>query len=137
MATEMKISDDIRWGKIVKSWATGKNYVNPNDPPLTLPRTQPELVAMCLELGVTITFPDEQDGLAIIQYSPQTVVLKLPPKTMVEATERKFDGANAEYPMPPFYSKFFRADFPTDLSKEDLLDLHAARIGDYAVRNCG
>ena len=27
MGTQLVISDDILWGKLVKSWATGKNYI--------------------------------------------------------------------------------------------------------------
>ena len=29
MGTTLEIGNDILWGKLVKSWATGKNYVDP------------------------------------------------------------------------------------------------------------
>jgi hypothetical protein len=38
--------------------------------------------------------------------------------------------------MPRFYDDFFGARLP-QMVKKELLDLHAARIGDYSIRNCG
>jgi len=29
MGTMLEIGDDVLWGKLVKSWATGDNYVTP------------------------------------------------------------------------------------------------------------
>jgi hypothetical protein len=85
---------------------------------------------------VTIKFPDDQVGFAIMQYSPQSVTIKLPPKAMVEATEAQLKQGGAVYPMPPFYETFFNTPLP-NLNTSDLLDLHAARIGEYSLRNCG
>jgi len=87
-------------------------------------------------IDLAITFPDGMVGLAIIQYSPETAVLKLPPKKMVEDTEAKLKQRDAVYPMPKFYEEFFRTRLPS-LAEGELLNLHAARIGDYSIRNCG
>ena len=65
-------------------------------------------------------------GLAVIQYSPQTAVIKLPPKAMVEATEAKLEQPGAVYPMPEFYEEFFQVPLPA-LSRDQLFDLHAAQ----------
>ncbi len=135
MGTKLEISDDILWGKLVKSWATGKNYIAPNRPAPAIPRTMEDLLAQAADIGLTITFPDGMVGLEIIQYSSQTAVIKLPPKSMVEDTENELQHG-APYPMPRFYDDFFAAPLPS-MCTEDLLSLHAARIGDYSVRNCG
>ena len=87
-------------------------------------------------IGLSIIFPDGMVGLAVIQYSPQTVVIKLPPKAMVEETEAKLNEPNAKYPMPKFYEDFFGIPLPP-LLHDQLFQLHAARIGDYSIRNCG
>jgi hypothetical protein len=132
----MTISDDVKWGKLVKSWATGNNYFDPSKPAPPIPRSREELITQAAAVGVTIKFPDDQVGFAIMQYSPQTVTIKLPPKAMVEATEAQLKQGGAVYPMPPFYETFFNTPLP-NLNTSDLLDLHAARIGDYSIRNCG
>ncbi|HEX7565735.1 MAG TPA: hypothetical protein VF396_21190, partial [Bradyrhizobium sp.] len=132
MGTTLEISDDVLWGKLVKSWATGRNYVEPNGKPFAIPRTLDDLQATARDIGLTITFPDGMVGLAVIQYSPQTAVIKLPPKAMAEDTEAKLREPDAVYPMPKFYGDFFQVPLPA-LSREELFDLHAARIGDYSI----
>jgi len=136
MGTTLEISDDVRWGKLVKSWATGRNYFDAAAQPIPIPRTLDELVATARSFDVNIVFPDGMVGLAVIQYSPQTAVVKLPPKAMVEQTEAQLSLPGAVYPMPPFYEDFFQTPL-APMSKDELLNLHAARIGDYSIRNCG
>jgi len=55
---------------------------------------------------------------------------------MVEDTEAEFEAADALYPIPRFYEDFFHTPLPK-MGKTKLLELHAARIGDYSIRNCG
>ncbi|WFU16565.1 hypothetical protein [Bradyrhizobium sp. CB3481] len=136
MGTKLEISDDILWGKLVKSWATGENYITRDRPAPPIPRTLDELLAQAAEIGLRISFPDGMVGLQIVQYSRQTAVIKLPPKTMVEDTEGEFEAPDAFYPIPRFYEEFFHAPLPK-MDKAMLLQLHAARIGDYSIRNCG
>ena len=136
MGTTLEIGNDVLWGKLVKSWATGRNYVYPDASPIPIPRTLDELLANAAGINLSITFPDGMVGLAVIQYSPQTVVIKLPPKAMVEETEAKLNEPKAIYPMPKFYEDFFGIPLPP-LLHDQLFQLHAARIGDYSIRNCG
>lgn len=136
MGATLEIGDDVLWGKLVKSWATGRNYVVPDGAPFPIPRTLDELLAIAKSIDLAITFPDGMVGLAVIQYSPQTAVIKLPPKAMVEDTEARLRAPDAVYPMPKFYDAFFGVPLPR-LSVDKLFDLHAARIGDYSIRNCG
>lgn len=137
MGTTLEISDDVLWGKLVKSWATGTNYFVEHGPAIPIPRTLTELQAIVSSIpNLQVTFPDGMVGLAVMQYSPQTAVVKLPPKAMVEATEAQLNQPGAVYPMPKFYNTFFGTTLPA-MATDDLLRLHAARIGDYSIRNCG
>jgi hypothetical protein len=135
MGTKLEISDDTLWGQLVKSWATGTNYISPGRPAPAIPRTMEDLLTQAAEIGLAITFPDGMVGLQIVQYSSQTAVIKLPPKSMIEETEADL-VAGLHYPMPRFYDDFYGLPLPP-MANSKALDLHAARIGDYSVRNCG
>jgi hypothetical protein len=103
MGTKLEISDEILWGKLVKSWATGENYIMRGRPTPPIPERSRSCSSRAADIGLRISFPDGMVGLEIIQYSGQTVVIKLPPKAMVEATEAEFEATDVVYPMPRFY----------------------------------
>jgi len=128
------IGDDLRWGKLVKSWATGKSYLGPGTSAPPVPRTVKDLKDQCKEFGIEITIPASITALAVMQYSGETLALRLPPKSLVEATEKELGKPNSVYPMPPFYDAVYGKTVPPTADK---LDLHACRIGDYVIRNCG
>ena len=44
MGTKLEISDEILWGKLVKSWATGENYIVRGRPAPPIPRTLADLL---------------------------------------------------------------------------------------------
>ena len=69
-----------------------------------------------------------------MQYSAETLALRLPPKSLVEATETALGEPNSTYPMPGFYDEVYGKPLPPTTDK---LNLHACRIGDYSIRNCG
>ena len=135
MSSRIEISDDILWGQLLLSWATGKSHLAPGHASPALPRTMKDLQKQASEIGLAITFPDGMVGVQFVQFSSETIVIKLPPKEMVEATEAEL-VAGLQYPMPQFYDDFYDTRLPK-MTTEAALDLHAARIGDYAVRNCG
>jgi hypothetical protein len=132
MGTKIEISADILWGMLLLSWATGKNHLTPGRASPALPRTMEDLQKQASEIGLTITFPDGMLGVQFVEFSSETIVMKLPPKEMVEATEAEL-LAGLQYPMPQFYDDFYDTRLPK-MTTEAALDLHAARIGDYAVR---
>lgn len=137
MVDRFSVDDDIKWGKLVKSWATGKNYFDPTKPANPLPRTLDELKQQCASVGLGINIPAVSKGLAFIQYSAEVLAIKLPPKSMVEEAEIDFTHGG-HYAVPKFYDDFY-GRFGTPLTLPDMatkMDLHAARIGDYSVRMC-
>ena len=89
----IKVDSFLNWGKLVKTWATGKSYFENDSPPITIdklpiPRTLDELKAQTLLVGAGVTIPANVVGLAIVQYTPDTMVIRLPPKARIEATEK-------------------------------------------------
>jgi hypothetical protein len=70
----------------------------------------------------------------VMQYSAETLALRLPPKSLVEGTEAELGQQGSVYPMPAFYDTLYGKTVPATANK---LDLHACRIGDYSIRNCG
>jgi hypothetical protein len=142
MRPRFQVSDEIKWGKLVKSWATGSNYMGtgpasdqPSGPPIPLPRTIPELVKLCSDLGITISIPDFHKGLVIIQSSEEIFSIRLPPKSMVEETEADMRAGNA-YVAPKFYDDFYDKQLVLG-TMDKRFEFHAARIGDYSIRMCG
>ncbi|MGE3918785.1 MAG: peroxidase family protein [Hyphomicrobiaceae bacterium] len=128
------VNDEIKWGKLVKSFATGNNYLVENGAPIPLPRTIDDLKTLCANLGIVITMPDYHKGLVIIQSSEEVFSIRLPPKTMVEEMEQ-FLKDGGKYASPKFYDDFYGTTLTLTTEKEKL-DFHAARIGDYSVRMC-
>src|SRR5260370_41292214 len=87
MGATLDIGDDVLWGKLVKSWATGRNYVVPDGAPFPIPRTLDELLALAKSIDLAITFPDGMGGLAVIQCSPQAPGVDLAAQGMVEGNQ--------------------------------------------------
>ena len=134
-SSTIQISDDVLWGKLVKSWATGENYVNPGQPAFPLPRNLAELHKQTTDIGLTIKLPPSNTGLAFVQYSPEVATIKLPPKAMIEATEAEIKQPTGAYDIPQFYDDFYEKTLVIS-DADERMKFHAARIGDYSIRNC-
>jgi hypothetical protein len=129
----------LNWGKLVKTWATGKSYFENDSPPITIdklpiPRSIDELKAQMLLVGAGVSIPANVVGLAVVQYTPDTMVIRLPPKARIEAMEKTLsEPGMIAYDLPNFY-----ADFGTrELNVKERFDMHACRIGDYTMSMCG
>ncbi len=134
MRARFTVNDEIKWGKLIMSFATGNNYVAPGGPAIPVPRTLADLKQLCLDIGLVVSFPDYHKGLVVIQSSEEVFSIRLPPKTMTEETEA-FLKAGGNYAVPKFYDDFYQK--PLVLTTEQQkLDFQAARIGDYSVRMC-
>lgn len=134
MVDRVMISDELTWGRLVKSWATGDNYMGAGTTLPPVPRTLDELKAQCAQFNVGLQLPANITALAVMQYSEETVALRLPPRSLVKKSEQGFtSNPNDPYPMPKFYDQFYGHSLPAGINQ---MDLHACRIGDYVIRNC-
>jgi hypothetical protein len=154
-------NDYEKWGKLVKTWATGKNYVdysatedNPvptkeekNDPKYPKPRSFAEFVDQCGKATISIIFDDgantpvkrdEGMGLIVIQGDADVHVIRLPPvEKLLESEQRFLDGAT--YELPKFYSRVFGGAIlepNAQATKVDKMKLHAERVGEYTLNTC-
>lgn len=146
----LNVNNSINWGKLVKSWATGKNYFNAVKPAPAIPHTVEQLVATANEYGCGVTVAPWVKGLAVITYSHEVLALRLPPKDMIERSEALIRGEPdafappgsepaafkpSDYPIPDFYSDFTKIK-PDQRTVQDALDFHHARIGEYTMNSC-
>ena len=135
----MTVEDYVRWGKLVKTWATGESYFAEDSPAieineLPIPRSVDELKRQAALVGAGLSIPTNMVGLAIVQYSTDTVVIRLPPRERIKAKEAELMSSGTRpYPLPPIYLRIISSD----ASVEQKLDFHAARIGDYTISMCG
>lgn len=153
----INVSDNTIWGKLVKTWATGKNYVRHTptadkpfptevqDPPeFPKPTSLKHMVQMCTQAGMQLVFEDgnlrppvgenEPMGFVLLQVTSDTSVLRLPAKDKIEESEQFL--LNNSYVLPPFYKKLFNDQDPRSLSPEEKALLHAQRVGEYTINTC-
>jgi hypothetical protein len=142
------------WGKLVKTWATGRNYVdhqmtedNPvptaqeMPPKYPKPRSFEEFWDQCRTAQVGLVFDDGNDtpvprdegiGLIVLQGDGDVFVLRLPPQEILLEHEARFLNATT-YQLPKFYD-----DIPgKTATKVDRMTIHADRVGEYTLNTCG
>jgi hypothetical protein len=136
--THVPVASYLAWGKLIKTWATGKSYFENDSPPiavdkLPIPHSIEELRAQMVLVGAgALLPPDNVVGLAIVQYTPDTMVVRLPPKARIEAMEKTLEQPGA-YDFPTFYADFINRP----LERDERFAVHACRIGDYTMSMCG
>jgi hypothetical protein len=121
-----------QWGKLVKTWATGKDYVK-NGHKYPKPSSIEELKEQCAKAAVDATIPDHYKYIKFAEGDVDTVVIRLPNATMIAESEAKLEAPGSEYGLPPFYRAIFQNAAPV---VPDKLKLHAERIGDYSMNAC-
>lgn len=151
-----------RWGKLVKTWSTGKNYVEhlitdaapfpttvETDPRFPKPGTFREFVAQAQAAGVELFFDDgvnnpdvtgrEDIGFEIVDVSPDTHCVKLPPKDKIVASEDRLMTQGVSYTLPRFYERIHGTlPLPGQTStRSQKAALHAERVGEYTINTCG
>ena len=160
-------NDYPAWGKLVKTWATGRNYVdhamteeNPvpttqeMPPKFPKPRSFGEFWDQCGRAGVGLFFDDEKKtpvprndgiGLIVIQADADAYVLRLPPQEILLEHEGRFMASGGEYKLPPFYGRIFggpaNPTMPPNAGEVDTkvkrMTIHAERVGEYTLNTCG
>jgi hypothetical protein len=119
----IEVADHIEMGRLVIEWATDKN---------TRPKTLDELKA---QLDGIARVPDRIKSFEFCQGTKEKLVLRLPVKEMMEraVNEMSDPERNGNYPMPQFYSDFYRPGFSPVMSPLETL---MARVGDYTIAQC-
>ncbi|MBY0332502.1 MAG: hypothetical protein K2X49_17750 [Acetobacteraceae bacterium] len=132
----MKVVNWERWGDLVKTWTTGRPH-RANNKEYKVPRTLEELKAQCLDLDIGLKLPRHVTSLVVYTHEKGTMVLRLPPRDLVEASEEQLK-AGAAYDLPPFYASALgvAGQVPQLGDEKALMDFHARRIGDYTISNC-
>jgi hypothetical protein len=129
------VGDDYKWGLLVKSWATGQDYVGGDltkPYPYPRPQTLQEFNDQTAKAGAGVVIPRHITSLLMIQGTKEVLLIKLPPKEMVKDSENTLQ--TQPYTVPPFYSP--RAFGNTPAVVTDKMAFHAERIGDYTIRIC-
>jgi|ERR1043165_284611 hypothetical protein len=152
----------LKWGKLVKTWATGRDYVNhpisdqdpfpPDNPPQAIdnprPTTFAQLVSQCKAIDCELYFDDgvnDQDvqgnepiTLEVIQRDSNTMILRLPPPDKIKESELRLLQPGETYTLPQFYERIHetlpKPEQTTTPSQK--ATLHAERVGEYTINTC-
>ena len=130
----LQITNHERWGKLVKTWSTGKNYLE-DDNEYPVPETVEEFKEQLAKAQVFATVPERFKNIQFVTSDQETLLLKLPPKVMIEDSEALLQQPGRSYPIPDFYKRIFNGMDPV-VPAADVLRVHAERIGDYTVSVC-
>jgi hypothetical protein len=151
-----------KWGRLVKTWSTGMNYVRhlitddapfpttvENPPEFPHPKTFREFVAQCQAAEVELFFDDGIDdrdvtgketmGLQFIVVPADTAVVRLPPSDKIKESEDRLLKKFASYRLPGFYERIHgtlpKPEQTSTPSQKAVL--HAERVGEYTINTCG
>jgi hypothetical protein len=130
----LQITNHERWGKLVKTWSTGKNYLD-DDNEYPVPATVEEFKEQLAKAQVYATVPERFKHIQFVTSDQETLLLKLPPKIMIEDSEARLNEPGSTYPIPPFYKRLFNGADPV-IPEVDKFKVHAERIGDYTISFC-
>ena len=128
------VTNHKRWGKLVKTWATGNNYLE-DDNEYPLPATIDEFKEQLAKAQVFMTVPERFKHIQFVSSDQETILLRLPPKVMVADSEEMLSEPGATYPIPPFYKRLFNGIDPV-IPEDEKFRVHAERIGDYTISFC-
>ncbi len=80
MAIErMTVTNHERWGNLVKTWSTGKNYLE-DDNEYPIPQTVDEFKEQLAKAQVFMTVPERFKQIKFVAQDMDTIVVRLPPK---------------------------------------------------------
>jgi hypothetical protein len=120
-------------GKI-RTWATGTNYLDDNNE-YPLPVTLDEFKEQLAKAQVFANVPERFKLVQFVSSDQETILVRLPPKVMIEDSEELLNKPGATYPLPPFYKRLFNGMDPV-IPEDEKFRVHAERIGDYTISIC-
>src|SRR5262249_38089856 len=123
-----------RFGKLVKSWATGRNYLNDGNA-YDVPANMDEFKRQNAEAQTGAHIPDWAKKVKFVSCEEDTILIRVPPKKLIEDAEKKLTEEGASYPIPDMYKQIFGGLDPV-IAKEQLMNFHASRIGEYTSNLC-
>ncbi|WP_426956992.1 hypothetical protein [Muricoccus radiodurans] len=135
MSDVMRVTNHDRLGLLVKTWSTGKNRLG-DGKDYPVPKDLEEFKAQLLAAGVGAELPARIKRLHIVQPDMETLVIRIPPKQLFEASEARFKEPGTSYRLPKFYGDVTAAGTGPEATEEQKLWFHASRIGDYTIANC-
>ena len=121
------------WGKLVKTWATGEDYIQ-NGHKYPVPRTLDEVKRQLRAANTGLELPARIQHLQVVVGRSDTLLLRLPPPDLVKASEKRLE--TKDYSLPPFYNDHYGTAAPELPDKTARMKFHAQRIGDYSIANC-
>lgn len=110
-----------RLGQKMIKWAT-----EPETRPENLPRFIAEVEGM-----IELPLPSWIKGLQFVQSNTEVLLIRLPPKEIVEDTLERIASGTGKYPFPAFYE-----DFILQESDHDQRAIFEFRVGDYTIAHC-
>jgi len=130
----LRFANIERFGKLVKTWATGKNYLADGNV-YAVPENLDEFRRQNAEAQTGVHIPDWATKVKFVPCESDTIVIRIPPKHFIEDSEERLNQPGATYPLPDAYKQIFGGLDPV-IAKENILDFHACRIGDYTSTLC-
>ena len=89
MALErMQVTNHERWGNLVKTWSTGKNYLD-DDNDYPIPNSVEEFKAQLAKAQVFMSVPDRFTKVNFVEQHLDTIVVRLPPAQAIADSEEK------------------------------------------------
>jgi hypothetical protein len=129
------INDYENWGKLVKTWATGRNYLEDGQS-YPRPADIAHLHDQMVRAGAgTAPLSDADVTLEIIDMDDDTVYVMLPPKDVIAKVEQDLQNG-VLYPLPAFYLKTVIPSLDAGWPAAAALNFHHARVGEYCVQFC-
>jgi hypothetical protein len=130
----LRVTNHEAWGRLVKTWATGKDYVGDGSE-YPLPKTIDDFKEQLARAQVFANVPEWAKTIRFVGSETDEIVVRLPPKYMIEDSETILSQPGGSYPIPDFYKRIFNGMDPV-VPESDRMRLHAERIGDYTVSVC-
>lgn len=120
-----EVADYIELGKLVADW-TQNEKSRPDD-----------IDELRRQLDGIARVPDNFKKVKFVEGKSDVLVIRLPEKELMAATQRELEGASSmtqpPYKLPKFYDDIYHRHFGPEMTS---LDIFLARMGDYTIARC-
>lgn len=115
---------------VVNYRALGQNMIKWALDAETRPENLPQFVA-AVDGMIELPLPSWIKGLQFVQSNTEVLMIRLPPKEVVEDTLERIASGTGKYPFPNFYEQFILQD-----GDHDQRAIFEFRVGDYTIAHC-